>query len=773
MLRRTVVYQRVLWVGFLSLVLALIAPVRAELPVGGAPDPLAVPHFPDRVHTFVWRNWELVEVSRIAEVLRASPDDVRRIAASMGLPAEQSISERQGERGYISVIRRNWHLLPYDQLLELLGWDEERLAYTLKEDDFLWIKLGRLKPKCMPLRHAPPTVDATRRCSEIKAIVERHFGDALGKPMQPRFAFVDELSKPAEGVTVAPPREDEPIRFLYSYFGVYGDPLLNPELDPYPEGLLQRLAANGVNGVWLHTVLRQLAPSTAFPEFGEGHETRLATLRRLVERAGRYGVKIYLYMNEPRSMPADFFEQHEDIAGAREDVNIAMCSSVPIVRRFVSDSLAHVFKAVPGLGGVFAITASENLTNCWSRGGQAQCPRCSKRNPADAIAEVNRAIAEGVWQSNPDAKVICWDWGWRDAWAEEIIGKLPEGAYLMSVSEWSKPITRGGVASTVGEYSMSAVGPGPRAQRHWAWARERGLKTIAKVQVNCTWELSAMPYLPVMGLVAEHLDNLTRAGIDGTMLSWTLGGYPSPNLQLVREFGRQPLPTRDEALRHVAESRFGPAAADDAMKAWLAFSRAFAEFPFHVGYLYAGPSQVGPANLLYAEPTGYHATMVGFPYDDVNGWRAVYPAEVLAGQFEKVAEGWQEGIDLMRNALSKRETPAHRKNVADDLRIAEAAYTHFKSVANQVRFVLLRDASPAGRESGRTSSAELRQLLDKRIIVRDEIELAKRLFRLTREDARIGYEASNHYYYYPLDLVEKVVNCEYVLSLPKGPIPIR
>ena len=49
-------------------------------------------------------------------------------------------------------------------------------------------------------------------------------------------------------------------------------------------------------------------------------------------------------------------------------------------------------------------------------------------------------------------------------------------------------------------------------------------------------------------------------------------------------------------------------------------------------------------------------------------------------------------------------------------------------------------------------------------IVASEISNAKQLFRLTRGDSRIGFEASNHYYYVPLDLVEKVVNCEYVRS---------
>ena len=118
------------------------------------------------------------------------------------------------------------------------------------------------------------------------------------------------------------------------------------------------------------------------------------------------------------------------------------------------------------------------------------------------IAEVNRTIAAGVRAGNPQAKVIVWDWGWPDGtdagwgkpdWTEPIINALPDNVYLMCVSEWSKPIVRGGVSSSVGEYSLSTVGPGPRALRHWALAKKRGLKTLAKIQANCSWELSAVP----------------------------------------------------------------------------------------------------------------------------------------------------------------------------------------------------------------------------------------------------------------------------------------
>jgi len=35
---------------------------------------------------------------------------------------------------------------------------------------------------------------------------------------------------------------------------------------------------------------------------------------------------------------------------------------------------------------------------------------------------------------------------------------------------------------------------------------------------------------------------------------------------------------------------------------------------------------------------------------------------------------------------------------------------------------------------------------------------------LVKADSRIGYESSNHYFYIPQDLLEKVVCCRYVLS---------
>jgi hypothetical protein len=545
---------------------------------------------------------------------------------------------------------------------------------------------------------------------------------------------------------------------------VYGDPLSNPKLDPYPDGFLERLSAVGVNGVWLHAVLRDLAPGgAAFGEFGSGHEQRLASLRALVQKAKRHGVGVYLYMNEPRAMPDSFFASRRELGGVREEGFTALCTSHPTVRRWMADALAHIFQQVPDLGGIYAITASENLTNCASHGAQGSCARCKGRSDAEILAEVVGVLETGVHRANPKANVIVSDWGWRGhGESSDIVARLPKSVWLMSVSEWALPIQRGGIATTVGEYAISAVGPGPRSVRHWAAARQVGVKTAAEIQFNNTCEIASIPYIPVMDLVAEHIHNLAPQKLNGMLIGWTMGGHPSPNFQLAQRLDRTPPPRVDAVLDGLAQERFGPEGASHARKAWTLTSEAFRQYPFHVSVVYTSPVQLGPANAVYPTKTGYSATMWGIPYDDLNGWRGPYPPEIFAAQFEKMAEGWRPGVAELERAVAK--TPPERRREAEtDLRYARAAGIYFQSVANQSRFVLARDAlaKPAAtlpREQGRRLRAEIQQRLE------SEIQLARQLYTLVREDSRIGFEPSCQYFYLPLDLVEKVVNCRWILA---------
>ncbi|HPO14553.1 MAG TPA: hypothetical protein PLI09_14005 [Candidatus Hydrogenedentes bacterium] len=742
--------------------MSMIALNAVELPVGNAPEPVSFPYFPDRLHAFVWFNWSLVPIERMAKTVSAEPEQLITIGKSMGLPEPPAITEEFQLRSYITVIRRNWHLLPYDQLLTLLDWTPEQLAFTLREDDFLFAKLGSHKPKCEPLKFEAPNDAALQRAAEIAKTIQTHFPDGLGKVEEPLFGFVKRLSEPP----AAAPKQDlekrifDP-RYCSSYFALYGDPFLETKADSFPEGYLARLAETGVNGVWVQAVLYKLSEFPWQPELSAHYQERLENLAKIVARAKKYGIGIYLYLNEPRAMPKGFYEKHPELKGALEGDYAALCTSAPEVRNYLKNAVAGICKAVPDLAGFFTISASENLSNCWSHYRGDTCQFCKSRKGADVVAELHATFLEGVKESGSNAKLIAWDWGWQDEWVKPLLDQMPKEVRFMSVSEWSLPITRGGVESAVGEYSISAVGPGPRATKHWGIAREDGLKCLAKVQANNTWELSPVPYIPAVANAAQHAYNLRSAKVDGIMLGWTLGGCPSPNLEVFAEMGREEEQSVDGVLARVAERRFGKTAAPFVVKAWKAYSQAFGEFPYHISTLYSGPQQMGPANPLWEKSTKYKATMVGFPYDDLDGWRSIYPAETFIPQFTKVADEFYAALNEMKNSLTEMSlTDAQRKAIDEEMLVDEACAIHFRSVANQSCFVFARNA--LAPDLPNVDRATMITMLE--TVVRSELELAKRLYALQTHDSRLGFEASNHYFFVPMDLAAKVINCEDLLT---------
>ena len=140
--------------------------------------------------------------------------------------------------------------------------------------------------------------------------------------------------------------------------------------------------------------------------------------------------------------------------------------------------------------------------------------------------------------------------------------------------------------------------------------------------------------------------------------------------------------------------------------------------------------------------------MAGFPYDDLEQWRSVYLPVVFVSHLEKVSTGIAAAIGELKRTVRK-PAPA----LAEEVSFAEVASIHFASVANQSRYVL---SQRAGDASGMV-----------RMIAAEEI-LARRLHSLQIRDSRIGFEASNQYFYVPLDLVEKAINCRWLKSQVSG-----
>ena len=681
-------------------------------PLGHNAIPLS--HFPTRHQAFIFRACEYVPMEKIAEILKTDVEAVRQAAADMGLPQYEP-GNAWLKKGYITIIRRMWHVLPYEQLLELLDMDEQTLAMLMRDEDFLHVKLSD-KPRCERVVWRELNDDEKKRTQEIKKIMTSL--DFSGK-------------RPFEFAYSVPPMEFEgeerfSSRIIYAFSGLYQHAFDVASEEFLPDDQLRAYQQLGINGIWTQGILSQLAAFPFDPAVSSGYAERLERMRTLTERLDRYGIKLYLYLNEPRYMPISFFEKYPDIRGHVKGENACLCTSTRAVQDYLKDSIESICRAVPLIGGFFTITRSENLTNCYSHSnGKSKpclCPRCRTRSVGEVISELHGCILEGARRVSADVKVFAWSWRW-DEHSEDIIRHLPREIILLSQSELDIPFEIGGVKGNVVDYSMSIPGPGALARSEWALARECGLEVGAKVQINTTWEASTVPAIPVSPSVEEHVQKLQENGVRHLLLSWTLGGYPCRNIAAAAKYFYE---------------RCNSFSEDTALcKAEQQFVKAFREFPFHIGVLYNGPQNAGPSTLLFEEPTGYHATMTCFAYDDLDRWRGIYPEDVFEEQFSKLCEAWKIGLQL----LPEKES--------ESALMAKATYCLFRSSLNQIRFVRARNG---GRYADAAAAA------------RDERTVAREMLALMNRNAAIGYEAANHYYFSKGQLAEKIINCEYVTN---------
>ena len=688
-----------------------------------------LPHFPTRMQAAIFRMWETVKADRIAKTLNIPETEILRFADDMGLPPQKHMDE-WANRGYITTIRNLWYLLPYDQLLCVLDMTEEKLAEILVTDDFLSTKLGGFKPECERVVFEELTEEQKEQTLKIKNIMQTEFKDLFDGAIP--FRFFDEDAPTA---ILRSKESDDRINMIYSFCGLYANALDNDTSISYPDSLLFKYCQMGINAIWLPAVLYQVTEFPFDPSYSAGYKDRQNRLSELIERAGKFGIKVFLYLNEPRFMPPAFFEKYPEMRGfIHPSGNASMCTTDPRVLEYVKNSVAELCRAVPGIGGFYMINFSENLTHCKSLGYGEECPKCKDIPPQKLAADVLCAIAVGAESVDPSIKILAYTWAWmrylgRDG-ILELIDKLPKNVVIMAVSEAQKDYCIGGIKDKISDYSMSIPGPGDDSRFIWEYARKNGHQIAAKVQVNTTWECSTIPYMPVYNLICEHMNNLGDEGVENLMLSWTLGGYPSFNLKLAINYLKNPTEEMYDSLLKDEYGEWASAVKSAATK----FSDAFREFPFHVSTLYHGPQNAGPSTLLYEKPTGLTATMTCYAFDDLEKWRSVYPKEIFKDQFEKLCLKWQEGL---------KEIEAMPSCAFKDAAIA--GYALFRSSYLQVVFNLNRDG-------GDTSL-----LLD---VIKEERSLSTLMYEIMLRNNQIGYEAANHYYFNKGMLAEKVLNCD-------------
>lgn len=674
-----------------------------------------------------------------------------KLAQTMGLE-QQNIPARHQVRLRFMVLRRNWNFVPYSQLTILLDMSVQEIQTMLGQDAFYISDLGP-KPENPPVRIEKTLEGGSGVIPYFRASVP------TGSEEE-RFHFIELLNQPIS--ENAWPRERVPPalrpRIAFPYYAKFGNVLGNDDFkSAYPPSVLESMERMRLDAIWLEAVYQHLIRTKIFPEFGKESRAQFANLNWLIEETRKHGLGVFLYLNEPRGMPASFFKKYPGIKGAPGrpgDGLFSMCTSTKMMQDYLVEATATLFKEAPGLSGIILITASENPTNCYSLTRHPKCPCCLRQTGPEVIAQVVQLMDQGAHSVAPDARVIAWDWSWEiveDNPQKQIIDRLPSSATLMVDFERSTVIEREGVKSTVEEYSLSVVGPSPRAAAHIRMGKARGMDVMAKIQVGNTWEVGLVPYIPVEQLVARKFEAMRAAGITGAMESWTLGGYPSLNWEVAEAFYHGYTAGGDGNLEKFAATIYGASVAKRVVRAWRLFSDAFEQYPFSDSLVYSSVVQCGPAALLYFEPTGLTPRIMN-SYDSLD-WTQPFGPKIVADLFEKMASGWNAGLKELEGLMN--DVPAsQRHQVAKDIGVCRAIGLYFRSIANQVRF-------HASRQHWKTSLAGLNTM---KLLVKDEITAARQFLEVCSQDSRLGFEASLGYLYLPLDIREKLVACQYVIE---------
>lgn len=708
------------------------------LPIKKVPLPKEV--FPQRWQTVIFRNYGLVSTDKIAKTLECDVKTVETEACRMGLPNIRS-DGRWEKKGFITLVRNNWYLLPYDQLKILLDYDDNRLEFVLLKEDFLDVKLGFFKPECLHITYQPLTKEEKVETEIIAKKIRKYLPTTTHA-----FEFFDENKVTEIPLNVS----DDKIRLIHGYLTPCGDALMMDDEEYLPEGLLREYQKQGINGFWVHGLLSALSPYPFEPALSEDYLLRRKNLQKLVDRCARYGIRVYLYFNEPRFLPMDKIGKYAHLQGTTWQGKACFCFEKEEVREYLYTAMKDLFSSVRGLGGVITITMSEYPTHCnWKpleiledAETAEWCPICARFPAYKSAVAVNNVIAKALRDADEKAKVLAYLWGWNSSmgWKKEetqqAIQELDKDIIAVCVSECALPIEKGGVKSQVSDYSISNPGPSEITKFMFKTAQKSGLRCVAKIQTNNSWENSAIPYLPVYDLFLKHLQNLNDYGVNEYMLTWTLGGYPSPMLDIAAEYSKN---TNEFCIEKWYEKQYGK----DAVKIHDAvryFCNGFEEYPFHINSLYYSPKTMGCANLWSLQPQENTSTMVCFSFDDYESWLGNYSYEVYMSQYEKLFSNWEKGLAV----LSQTGESA----LLTELKIcAEVAYIHFKADYLQTKFSHHKRNIPLYKE-------EILEILE------EEEDITKRLLTFVEQMPSIGFETSNHYFYNERNLVEKILQTQ-------------
>lgn len=553
------------------------------------------------------------------------------------------------------------------------------------------------------------------------------------------------------------------------------------EHDYYPKQYLANLARCGINGIWTAGLFRTLIQTAVLTELGPGAH-RLEKLKALVEKAGRHGIKVWLFCMEPRSVRADHpvLAVHPEIRGAKVDEGeYCLCTSTPLVREYIRESVCELLKAVPQLGGLISIFNGERITNCWLTEEYARtCPRCSKRAQVDVLAEDVNCFIEGIERSGTEAKFLAWNY-WMDPADElkthsvtpmlELIRKSRREVVWLGNFEHGGRKAIAGRSVPIDEYSLSFVGPGEPFDRIARQATQVGSGVYAKLQIGTTFELSIVPYLPVPGIVFDKIRRLKDLGGTGAMLNWIPGGFPSVMLKSAGEAANW-AGSKESFLDHLATLYFGPSSAKNIVRAWEAFERGLGEYPFTNRLFYFGPITRGPVYPLRLEAEPNRAEPYNWGIDrnrdpqpfeeEIERWTAPFTVEEVIGQLSRMISCWDDGLDHLKLAMQA----APMEELSSAFAVAAAAGEHWRCAGHVLKFISKRNAM-------RNAPPQPQDMTELKQIVESQIAAARRMIDHIAQERTIGFQSEILAFVYDRQTLRQAIKInQQTLQILDGPM---
>lgn len=532
------------------------------------------------------------------------------------------------------------------------------------------------------------------------------------------------------------------------------------DVDYYPDGYLNRLMHDGINGIWIYSSFDELLKSSLIEEFGQNSEKPIQKLNRTIEKCAKYGIDVFLFALEPIALtnPA-VVKRHGNLLGKYSQVlgnriqefrgdevidHVAFCTYTDFGKQYCYEAMEKLFTLAPKLGGFISITQGERVTSCstvWTNDEfewTNTCPHCSKYSRAEILSQKVETLREGMRRAKPSAEFISWTYEHR-LWAlgeiGEYVEKVPSDVALMQNFEDNGRCEQLGKKRVAVDYWLAYDGPSEMFSYTAQKARAEGKTCYAKMQVCCSHEIASVPYIPVPGLIYDKFTRAKELGVTGVMESWYFGNYPClmSKAAEILSFDRT-FSSKREFLLEFAKLYYSVTDAPIVERAWECFEKAYRQYPVNVMFSYYGPMHDGVVWELSLLPKNYSLSRSWLLIDPTDGDRigeclfSGHTVDEALTLLIEMHKWWQKGLDELV------QTSQWDKNF-EQITVAKALGVLIESGKNIVEFYKLRNDLGYGRGN---SEKVLDRLAE---IVREEMQQCDRMSALCKEDTRLGFHS--------------------------------